>query len=340
MRVRSFVIGLVMIAAVLVAAAAGYWVWWAGQLERGIAQWREQQRLSGYEITYDGPAIDGFPLAHTAHFEAPAIRAPDGLSWRGPALNARSALWDPWTITVSFSGRHLVERLNRGELEAVTLDSRQAGGVLRLGGDGRLEEADARLEGLEVQAEPFGRFSSTLLRLSLAPDYDEDTGSLLGYAFTVEFDDLALPASLAGPLEPRAEKIAAVGRLKGALPRGEARRALAAWRDAGGAVDLERVAVEWQPLGVSASGRLTLDDRLRPQGQLAARIAGLPELIDRLAAAGLMTAQQVANIKLGVLAFSGERDERGRSVLAAPIILNGGLLSLGPLPLARLSPVL
>ena len=63
-------------------------------------------------------------------------------------------------------------------------------------------------------------------------------------------------------------------------------------------------------------------------------------LIDRLAAAGLMTAQQVVNIKLGVLDFSGEPDEEGRPVLAVPVILNGGLLSLGPFPLARISPVL
>jgi hypothetical protein len=48
----------------------------------------------------------------------------------------------------------------------------------------------------------------------------------------------------------------------------------------------------------------------------------------------------VVNIKLGVLAFSGEPDEEGRPVLAVPVILNGGLLSLGPFPLARISPVL
>ncbi len=340
MRLRSLVIGLLSASAVLAAAASGYWAWWAGQLERGIAQWRDEQRLRGTEIAYDGPAIEGFPLAHAAHFEDPAIRAPDGLSWRGPALSAQAALWDPWTVTVSFPGRHVVEGLSAGGLEAVTLDSRDAGGVLRLDASGRLEEADARLEGLEVLAEPLGRVSSALLRLSLVPVYDGTSGSLLGIGFAVEADALQLPAKLAGPMDTRAERIVAVGRLNGALPQGDPRLALAAWRDNGGALDLERIEVEWAPLGVSASGRLTLDDRLRPQGQLAARIAGLPALLDRLAAAGLMTAQQVVNVKLGVLAFSGEPDEAGRPVLSVPVILNGGLLSLGPFPLARLSPVL
>lgn len=345
MRIRSLVIGLLTATAVLAAAACAYWVWWAGQLERGIAQWSDEQRLRGTEIAYDGPAIDGFPLAHAARFEDPAMRAPDGFSWRGPTLSAQSALWDPWTIVVSFSGRHLVEDLNAGLLEAVTFDSRDAVGVLQLAGDGRLVQADATLEGLEVLAEPFGRIASALLRVSLTPDYDPKTESLLGSAVAIETDALQLPARLAGPMDPTAERIVAVGRLNGVFPHSgfpgaDPRQALTAWRDAGGAVELERVEVEWAPLGVSASGRLTLDDRLRPQGQLAARIAGLPELLDRLAAAGLVTAQQVVNIKLGVLAFSGEPDEEGRPVLAVPVILNGGLLSLGPFPLARISPVL
>jgi hypothetical protein len=167
MRIRSLVIGLLTATAVLAAAACAYWVWWAGQLERGIAQWSDEQRLRGTEIAYDGPAIDGFPLAHAARFEDPAMRAPDGFSWRGPTLSAQSALWDPWTIVVSFSGRHLVEDLNAGLLEAVTFDSRDAVGVLQLAGDGRLVQADATLEGLEVLAEPFGRIASALLRVSL-----------------------------------------------------------------------------------------------------------------------------------------------------------------------------
>ena len=340
MRHRSLVLALLTVAALIAVAAGGYWVWWAGQLERGIAQWREQQRLRGYEITYGGPAIDGFPLAHVARFDGPAIRSPDGTRWRGPALSARAALWDPYTIAVSFAGRHVVERLNAGRLDTATLDSREADGLLRLRGDGRLESADATLLGLEVLAEPLGRFASGWLRLSLTPDYGPETGLVLGYDFAVETSQLQIPTTLAAPLDPTAERILAVGRLDGIFPQTEPRRALAAWRDGGGALELERVEVEWPPLGVTASGRLTLDDQLRPEGQLAARIAGLPELLDRLVEQGLMTAQQVSNIKLAVLVFAGERDDKSRPVLAAPLIFRAGILSLGPLPLARISPVL
>ena len=340
MRTRSLVIGLLTAIALVAGAAGGYWVWWAGQLERGIAQWRELQRLRGFEIIYDGPAIDGFPLAHEARFDAPAIHWPDGPIWRGPALSARAALWDPATIAISFAGRHVVERLNAGRLGAMTLDSREADGLLRLRADGRLESADAILLGLDVLAEPLGRFASESLHVSLTPDYSPETGFVLGHAFAVETSEVQVPAALAAPLDPTGDWIRAVGRLDGVLPQDVPLLALAAWRDNGGALTLERVEVEWPPLGLSANGRLTLDDQLRPQGQLAARIAGLPELLDRLVASELMTAQQATSIKLGVLAFSGERDDKGRPVLAVPLILRAGVLSLGPFPLARISPVL
>ena len=340
MRMRSLFIGLVVTAGVLAAAGGAYWFWWAGQLERGIAQWRAQQRLEGYEITFGGPAIDGFPLAHVARFDGPAVRAPDGARWHGPALTARAALWDPRTIEISFAGRHILERLSAGRLDSATVDSQEAAGVLRLRSDGRLESAAAAVEELEVLADPLGRFASGILRLSLAPDYDANAGGLLGHAFSVETSALELPAALAAPLDPAAERIVAIGRLEGLIPQTEPRLALSAWRDSGGAVELERIEVDWAPLALTASGRLTLDERLRPEGQLAARIAGLPELLDRLAEQGLMAANQVANTKLAIRVFAGELDDKGRPVLTAPIILRAGLLSLGPLPLARISPVL
>lgn len=340
MRLRSLFIGLLTTAGVLAAAAGAYWFWWAGQLERGIAQWRAQQRLGGYEITFGGPAIDGFPLAHVARFDGPAVRAPDGARWRGPDLTARAALWDPSTIEISFAGRHIVERLSAGRLDAATLDSQEADGVLRLRSDGRLESAAASVEELEVLADPLGRFASGRLRMFLAPNYDANAGTLLGHAFSFETSALELPAALAAPLDPAAERIVAVGRLEGRIPQTEPRLALSAWRDGGGALELERIEVEWAPLALSASGRLTLDEQLRPEGQLAARIAGLPELLDRLAELGLLAANQVASTKLAIRAFAGEPDDKGRPVLTAPIILRAGLLSLGPLPLARISPVL
>jgi hypothetical protein len=340
MAKRTSLFALAALAALIAAAAGGYWVWWAGQLERGIAQWREQQRLRGYEISYGGPAINGFPLAHVARFDTPMIQSPAGARWHGPALSAQSPLWDPRRIAVTVSGRHVLEHLNAGRVESAVLDSRDADGVLRLRSDGRLASAEATVQGLEILAVPLGQIASDRLRLWLAPDYEPETGAELGCAFRLETTALQLPAALAAPLDPTAERIVAEGRLDGVIPQVDPRLALAAWRDTGGALDLDRLEIEWPPLALTASGRLVLDDQLRPQGELAARIAGLPELLDRLAKEGLMTPEQVSTTKLAVLAFAGESDAEGRPVLAVPVILRAGVLYLGPLPLVRVSPVL
>jgi len=340
MRMRTLVLAVLTVAVLIAAAASAYWVWWAGQLERGIAQWRAEEAARGYEISYEGPAIDGFPLAHVAHFGVPVIQSPAGAQWEGPALTARSPLWDPRRVAVAFSGRHILERLNAGKLDTVVLDSRAAEGRLRLGNDGRLESAEATLEGLEVLAAPFGQFAGDRLHLRLAPVTEAGTELPIGLAFSLETEALQVPAALAAPLDPTANKIAAAGRLDGVFPPVEPRLALAAWRDTGGALEFERLEIDWPPLTLSASGRLVLDDRFRPAGELAARIAGLPALLDRLAAAGQMTPEQASTTKLAVLAFAGESDAAGRPVVAVPVILRAGILYLGPLPLARISPVL
>lgn len=340
MRTRFLLVSLLAVAILLAAAVGGYWVWWAGQLERGLAEWRAQQGARGYDISYRSPAIAGFPLAHVKRFEEPAIRSPDGMRWQGPVLTARAPLWDPRSIAVAFTGRHVLEGLNHGHLNGAVLDSRDADGLVRLRGDGRLESAEATVEEPEVLAPPFGAFTGDRLHLWLAPVYEAETGVPVGHAFSLETSGLQIPADLAAPLDPTAERIVAAGRLDGVVPQVEPRLALSAWRDNGGALDLERVEVEWPPLGLTASGRLVLDDQLRPVGELTARIAGLPELLDRLAARGLMSAEQASNVKLAILAFAGEPDAQGRSVLAVPVILRAGILYLGPLPLARLSPVL
>lgn len=340
MRIRSLVVASLTWLIFAAAAAGAYWYWWAGQLESGIADWTAAQALRGYRISYVGPEIGGFPLAHEARFEAPSIEAPDGSRWEGSALSGRSALWDPQTVAVSFAGRQQLEGLKFGRLTDATLDSRQADGVVQLRTDGRIESAEAELQGLDLTAAPLGHFLAEWLRVSLAPGYDPETGAVAGNAFTAEIRDLELPPELSGPLDPQAEELQVEGVVEGVIPNTDPRLALTLWREAGGTLDLERVAIEWAPLGLTASGELTLDPQLRPEGLLKARIAGLGELIGRMGEQGRLSKDQVAITQAAIAAFSSQRDARGRAAVDLPISLREGYLFVGPLRLARISPVL
>ena len=97
---------------------------------------------------------------------------------------------------------------------------------------------------------------------------------------------------------------------------------------------------DWPPITLQASGRVSLDEALRPLGDFTARIAGLPELFDRLTAQGLMTEEQNVASEMAVLAFARERDSQDRPVVELPVSFRQGYLYLGPVRLAPVSPVL
>ena len=84
MTFRGILFACAVAALALAAVLTGYWFWWAGQIEEGVQRWAEQQRARGYEIAFEGPAVDGFPFFHDARLLRPAIGTPDGWHWEGP----------------------------------------------------------------------------------------------------------------------------------------------------------------------------------------------------------------------------------------------------------------
>ena len=314
------------------AVLAGYWVWGAGQIEDGVRRWAEQQRARGYEVAFEGPEVDGFPLFHEARLAAPILGSPGGWRWAGPALSGRAALWDPLTLELAFPGLHRLRRpAGQPDVELVL---GEAAGTLRLRPDGRLSSLEARLERIELRAPPVGETKAARLSLSVIPADPEH------FAFTGEVLGLILPPALAGPLDPEVEFARLEGRLEGAIPDAEPRLALALWRHAGGVLVVDRLKVRWPPLDLEARGRLTLDEGLRPVGELTARIAGLPALLDRLTAQGRISPKQALPIQMVTRALARGTNEEGRAVVELPVSFRGGRLYLGPFPLMPLSPVL
>ena len=87
--------------------------------------------------------------------------------------------------------------------------------------------------------------------------------------------------------------------------------------------------------------RLTLTaERIEAMAQGVESIAGLPDLIGRMGEVGLLSNDQVAITQAAVTAFSSQRDSRGRAAVDLPITFREGYLFVGPLRLARISPVL
>ena len=126
------------------------------------------------------------------------------------------------------------------------------------------------------------------------------------------------------------------GALNGPVPRmpGLARRA-AAWRDGGGTLELQHVAVGWGPLALTGSATLALDPKLQPMGAGNARIVGYAQSLDALGASGAIPprAAFAAKALAGLIAATPENG--GPSEIDVPLTLQDRTLAIRQFPLAR-----
>jgi hypothetical protein len=154
---------------------------------------------------------------------------------------------------------------------------------------------------------------------------------------------LSASLSLAGVTLPQAvpplgdtiDRLAAAVAVKGTIPDGPHRAALAAWRDDGGTLEVASLDLAWGNLRLGAKGTLALDAALQPVGALTALIRGYNDIIDALVAAGSVRAGDaaLAKLALGLLAKEGPD---GTYEISAPLTLQNGYVFLGPARLARL----
>ena len=117
-------------------------------------------------------------------------------------------------------------------------------------------------------------------------------------------------------------------------------KALAAWRDDGGTLDVTRLALAWGPLQFAGDGTLALDAENRPMGAATARIAGYGETIDALAQSGAIQPTVGALMKVA-LNFLARVDPLAgnRSVVAVPISAQDGFVSVERFKLFRIPPL-
>lgn len=146
-----------------------------------------------------------------------------------------------------------------------------------------------------------------------------------------------LPADRTWALGPRMDSLDLEGALNGPLPRlpGLAARA-AAWRDRGGAVEVQRLAMQWGRLGVNASATLALDQSLQPMGAATARLTGTAAALDAMEANGAINRRAAAAAKAVLALMVRPGGDGTPPETEVPLTLQDRLVSLGRIPLARM----
>jgi hypothetical protein len=336
-RWRRRSIALLALPLALLAADTIYW-WVAEQrLGENFAAWVALRRSDGWTITSDAPQRGGWPAAAVLTLPGVSLSGgnaivPGGLAWRADRLSLEVALARPTILRVSASGE---QSLRLGENPAVSYSAGNmlatlplppgdqppasidfAAAELVIGTPGRdAPDADTRVKSLQAHVD----IRPSALAISLAADTltpPAAVGAVLGPTIT----SLTVDGALDGPLVP------------GRTPADSAK----AWRDGGGQTTIQRLALRWGPLDLTANGTLALDERLQPKGDGDAKVVGYAETIDACAAHGVISrsAATAAKAVLSLLAHTPE--DGGPSDVDVPLSVRHGMLSMRDVPLIRL----
>lgn len=316
-------------------AVTAYWFHVAGQLRKGIDAFAAQRRAEGWVVEMAPVTLDGFPRAVTAHLNALALVDPAGPAWRADGVTVTIALFDPLNVVVAGPGFH---RIALPGWSAI-LSAGQAQARIRLDTKGR--PTTIALEAEALGLEQPGVDPLTLGRLGLAVDLlrpDPPGHQTASVAATLELRDLGLPDIPGLPLERRIALVQVEARLMGTPPDGPPLAALAAWSADGGTVELDRLVLDWAPLGLEGDGTLALDPRLQPLLATTVRIRGWGELLVRLVQAGLVEPGMAEGAKI-MMAILARPDSQGRPTLTLPLAVQDGILTVGQVRVLQVPPL-
>ena len=322
--------------ALLLIVHAWYWRVGVTLVEDKIAEWSDDVRKRGGRVAIEGLAVGGYPLRFDVRAASVLVEAagpPLAWSWRGGAVRAQARVWEPGVVAVRLSGGHEWRVKDRGGASrtAARADSLTAG----------FEVADSELKSLKVTLRDVVASRDGLAGPVTAKSVDvsgaRERGAEAGGAFRLTGG--VRRAEL--PLAPSISLGAVVDRLTwdlvvAPLPASAGAEGLAAWRDDGGKVDVDSLALRWGALVADAEGTLSLDRRFRPLAAVTATVRGHRALIDSLVQAGRIGAVKgaAAKIALGVLL-----DPAGDGGIVVPLNAQDGWLTAGRWRVLRLPPV-
>jgi len=164
------------------------------------------------------------------------------------------------------------------------------------------------------------------------PDHGEVEPVTL--AFGLAATNLTLPASMRPALGETVAAVAFDGRLSGPLAPGPLPEALAAWRDAGGAIDLDRFQLAWGRLVLGGNATLALDEKLQPLVAASCQMEGIGPTFDALMAAGVIDQEHGPLGKQVLLGMAGADGK-----LSLPLTLQDGFVYVGPIKLMPVPPI-
>jgi len=328
------------VAVLLLAALAGGYAWYrsyvAQQLGAALNNWILARTAEGYRIDGDIAPESGNWLTAIRRLSAITIAAPDD-DWeiRIPSLDIHVDTWNPFKVELHPEARidvrytvadteHRIANTILGGWAGFTYDT--SGQITSV----YIDEISSRFEGsVDFQVAALRADAKFDPEASLSSD-----GKSVEFKFSLEDATVTRPAIL--PLGDLIKHVEMEAYVAGTLRPGRPSESLAAWRDAGGVLQIQRFVANWGPLAITAEGTLALDRNLQPLFAGTANVRGYSEAIDALVQAGMMQPNQATGSKIALAAMVKPGDDGGPPAAKLPITIQDGFLFVGPLKLAQM----
>jgi hypothetical protein len=251
--------------------------------------------------------------------------------------------WGSHDVAVSFPGAHTVEFDASDGRKTIALQADKADGTVHVNDDGKIAFVTASFGPTQADLPDLGLAKLAKLDLSVgtpsqpATVAPSDARAPEVGRLTFAADGVELPENAAPTLGPRIAHAELDLVLRGAIPAARTAAALAAWRDAGGTIDLTKLGLHWGEFQAEADGSAALDSALQPQGALTVRAWGVAAVLDALVAAGQVRPREGATAKVVLHAMAKPGTTPGvPPEIEVPLTIQDHKLFLGPVPIARI----
>ncbi len=314
---------------------SGYWFVGSSALRQGAETWFAAQASRGVTAEKTALTVTGFPNRFDMTVEGLRLADPQsGIGWQAPFAQVFAMTWKPWHIIAALPPE-----------QTVTLPDQ----VVTLTADGlraSLRAQPATAVPLAAVIAESGAFTATSTAgwtvgaaravASLSADEEVAGAGDAPNAYVLALDITGLTPDPAAIEKIVAEAglpptIAVVRILATATTTAPLDRFAGTTNPRLAALDLTDSLVTWGDLSVAATGMITPDDQGYASGRIDIAVTNYQRLVQALVAAGVIKpelSQTVGNM-LAALA----QDTGDPNLLQMPLLLEGGRMSLGPLPL-------
>ena len=298
----------------------GLWLWTTERLRAGYDVFVAEAAAEGWQIASNAPVRSGWPVAAALALPSVVVTGggagiPGGLTWTADQVRLRIAAARPGTLEIVPSGG---QTLRFGQGPALPAHADRLIVAVPLDGVG---PAQVSVAGLAITTPP-GRVA-----------VGSASASVTDQEMTVDMHGIGLPDAFRHLMDADIGALAFHALLTRPFPPADTSMQRASlWRQAGGAVDVPDLAVQWGALSATGRLKVRLDARLQPDVDALLHVAGASEALDAAVRTGMVPPRSAMAAK-AVLALLAAPAHGGP--VDVPLQMRDGLLVVARFPLLR-----